>query len=999
MIAETLQKILDKGDLNACRKFFRGMPESRRRELHPTAAAQFKKLKRNEIVQVAPNTYQRNDLLPAAQLAYFATGTLSEIKQMGTWRHPDGNDVFEILIERKPNWVESFVAMLLESRFAFREWTLIRRLIAEKLVKKPDVPTYYLGMISCLGNRFSETPMIDQLLAEPDLLTDDIWRLFEIEGGGDISLANLDRFGYGRSFAKTFIELMNQGMLPRKRLLTSSLEALERGFNHYRAKWFFTFFDMLEPTDKELKAERTRFLGLLLAPAPNVVTWAFEKVRSLARSYSPEELAPAIEPLLQSKSKGLALEATQLLNEIATQSPKQAHDVSRIAATALRHEKADVQNAALNLIEQFGKDDAETGLLVHRFSSGLAASVRKRATELFGTGNAESLSAAKGQRLAAGKVVKGNAIVLSKELKRLFSIDDLESNLASGLLEIPSVKFDGTDIPRLRFVKPLTPIKDIEELIDVAARVIEDGSLIDDVERCIDAMARLSAAKPDNFNSLIAPIMKRTTKLILKGAMPFCGADPANDILGLLVAFCDGEVIRPKIVKRKQPHGSDTEVKLTFRDEEQTGWDINLSKPVGFLSRRCQAIAELIATGKSRQLLSIPTHEHGWIDPRELAHRANSYSTETPDEQDLILAMLRLAPEHRADALKTLKAGKQEWHSAVRYALGDTKVTIGKSAPLWIAAARARAPWLTDDRLKKSFPNLGPDAAEAAQSSLVFTQKRYEQFAFTRTSSTVSPPCPKKLAEDIPTVLLHSSRELNNFDYHFEAGDFAGRTNGAIRWTSTLWPIARDSFCASAAVACFDNIDWSEAMWQNRTMLEPLLDSGSPLRPLATQFLAGMLSAKEPGEAGLATDIAIQAISDGRLGTDNLTAACTNLLPPTGLIKPGRWQKTMTDVANASVVHAAVIQQSLQNTLTATKDNWPKDVGKLLELLLELTAGHSLPLTSEFQSTLQSGNASGKQKKLATQLLSAAKEADSSAVKSVLSTAIADRTTVAAKLI
>lgn len=102
---------------------------------------------------------------------------------------------------------------------------------------------------------------------------------------------------------------------------------------------------------------------------------------------------------------------------------------------------------------------------------------------------------------------------------------------------------------------------------------------------------------------------------------------------------------------------------------------------------------------------------------------------------------------------------------------------------------------------------------------------------------------------------------------------------------------------------------------------------------------------------------------------------------------------------SASVVHAAVIQQSLQQTLTATKENWPKDVGKLLELLLELTAGHSLPLTSEFQSTLQSGNASGKQKKLATQLLNTAKEADSSAVKSVLSTAIEDRTAVAEKLI
>ena len=183
MSAEKLQKILDKGDLNACRKFFRGMPESQRRELHPIAAAQFKQLKRNEFVQVEPNSYQRNELLPATQLAYFATGTLSEIKQMGVWRHPDEDDVFEILFERKPDWIEDFVAMLLDSQSFFREWTLIRRLIAAKLATKPDVPNYYLGMIGCLGYRFSKTLMINQLLAEPDLLSDDIWKLFEIEGG------------------------------------------------------------------------------------------------------------------------------------------------------------------------------------------------------------------------------------------------------------------------------------------------------------------------------------------------------------------------------------------------------------------------------------------------------------------------------------------------------------------------------------------------------------------------------------------------------------------------------------------------------------------------------------------------------------------------------------------------------------------------------------------------------------------------------------------------
>ena len=126
-------------------------------------------------------------------------------------------------------------------------------------------------------------------------------------------------------------------------------------------------------------------------------------------------------------------------------------------------------------------------------------------------------------------------------------------------------------------------------------------------------------------------------------------------------------------------------------------------------------------------------------------------------------------------------------------------------------------------------------------------------------------------------------------------GGFAGRTNGAVRWTATIWPLGRESYFTSSADRCFANIDWWEAQWQNRTMMEPLLDSGTPLRYAGSLFLAGMLAAKEPGESGLATDIAIRAIEDGRVGSDNLGEALTLLLP-SGVIKPGRWQKTLAEV-------------------------------------------------------------------------------------------------------
>ena len=66
---------------------------------------------------------------------------------------------------------------------------------------------------------------------------------------------------------------------------------------------------------------------------------------------------------------------------------------------------------------------------------------------------------------------------------------------------------------------------------------------------------------------------------------------------------------------------------------------------------------------------------------------------------DQILALLRLAPDHRAEALEAARNIAGEWGAALRYALGGSE-PIGKTAALWIAAARARAPFEDDPKVR-----------------------------------------------------------------------------------------------------------------------------------------------------------------------------------------------------------------------------------------------------------------------------------------------------------
>ena len=131
------------------------------------------------------------------------------------------------------------------------------------------------------------------------------------------------------------------------------------------------------------------------------------------------------------------------------------------------------------------------------------------------------------------------------------------------------------------------------------------------------------------------------------------------------------------------------------------------------------------------------------------------------------------------------------------------------------------------------------------------------------------------------------------------------------------------------------------------------------------------LAAKEPGEHGLAVDIAIQAISDGRLGTDNLGRMLTTALT-SGHFNLPRLAKRLHDVADASDLNAYVVMHAAETAIPHTDaKQLPRGIGDLFELLAEigtrLERGIERP---ECRSFLESVTGSNKPAKTARQLLS-----------------------------
>lgn len=633
MTEQKLTQLLEKGDDQRCIAFFQNMNEKQRRALAPYCQKWFKEVSKEWLIQVRPNTFKRNPLVPAAEIAMFATATLSELRKQPFHTRPDDDHICQLLMDRQPKWVSQWVPTLLDEPNYWQRWTLIRRLISAGLAEKPEHPNYYLAMISGLGGRRSrhnkEVSIEQSLREDPGLLEDEVWRLFEYDGGGENSLANWDRFTRSQTWNEALVSLAKKGHLPRRRLLDCALEALERDFNHYRAKWFATFYDSLQPSPEEQLEHADRYLGLLDVSAPNIVSWAFTRVQAANKEgvYATDKLVAGLQLVLEARSKGIVKKTLKLLERVAKQDPESSHKIAQVAVTAVGHEQSDVQAAALDLIDKcVGPGDEQLASLLTDYLDVVAPSLRQRLTKWCCAGRDASQSATP-QDAARADTASDSAAPLNladcdPAMRQLLGIDALVDNVQQQRFEIPAASFDGTDIPRLDPQQRLTPIDNLDDLIDICARVVEDGSRVDDAELAMDALARLCGQKPEDFEKRVAPLLKRVRQQLRRHAAPFIGFGPSYDLCGLIYAWLTGTVIRGK-----QPSRGSCSFSFEFEGKKHAWHTRSHQKAIGHLSRRSLALAETLATREPTVLLSAPTHSGGWIDPRVLVERVNQWST------------------------------------------------------------------------------------------------------------------------------------------------------------------------------------------------------------------------------------------------------------------------------------------------------------------------------------------------------------------------------------
>lgn len=988
-------KLLERGAASKCMAALQGVSDADRKRLAGAAAKALRQATQIEANLDHATKQLRRRQADAAKLAALATCSLSEIKGLA-WRiFPVDDQAIEALRDRDPDWRMSFAEYLLEGEPI--SWNSTRNMLKAGLISKPTHDNYVLGMTHLfagvggigsdparLGTRHDNWHVLAHLEAEPDLI-DDVWRLFELEGSGEYSLAAHDKFSHGpcTRWDQSLLELSRRGTLSRDRLLQESLAALDRGFAQFRAGWFSAFHELLEPTVKERQSLTDSYLKLLASPIPPTVSFTLNALELIDQSapIASKPFLDALQPVMFSRAKGTVKSALKLLETIGKRDPSQAARVASISATGLTHEASDVQAAALKLVSIYG-DPTQSDLVsaVTIASGTVAASVRTKLTAWLentkssaadarpATTNAVSRPStrSKGDKNASqsplasplDKVILKRIKDLPERWRVLAGLDGALTAIGTANWDGSPLDFDGTEIPHLDDARKISPIQTLDELIDLAATTIENPDDVDQIERLYDGISRLGAERPADFGKRTGPLLKRVRSLIQRaGVAPFSGSAPSVDLLGVALGWLTGEHDPSQSVTLV----AEKSVRLQMGKASQTFPIPNRHSVIHSMALRARQLRDRVTQGISSGTLCTPTHAGGWIDPLELVARVQDQQILTQaTDFEKVLALLRLAPDRRDQALAALPKSNNEFVSALRYALGAQRISIGSTPWLWVAAARSRSPFTNDPLVEQQHPDLGPDAGSAAQWSQKVKRSQYQQHHYSTLEIDVTPAVPKEIEPRSLTVLLWKYRIDNTKEEPLTAA-----TIGTL---FQVWPAAQEAACAVGVLDLADNLDWSEARWNNRLYLQPLLDPDLPLKPLALKLLTLGLAAKAPGEYGLACDVVIAAIDDGRLTGALLGQALADLLP-TGLIKAARWAKTLESVSRVSELHHEVIRIAIARSLRGDPDQMPKDLHAYVDLLKELVLESQTAVDEQARQFLEQIAGSGKLAQAAKSIL------------------------------
>jgi hypothetical protein len=559
-----------------------------------------------------------------APLAFLGTATARTVTTW-SWAASEAAQfdvVGDVLAARGKAYLDTLLRAL--EREDVQLWRLVRAAVRAGIVERPEAEGWIRGMIGGVGEwgRSNIESVYHGLVSDSELLDDEVWRIFEVDCGSELHWAVSYDYKRGDSFSPSFergdnvwtyalTRLAAEGRLDRQRLLDASLDALLRDFRGTTIGWYVHFHEALEPTAEEREARLDRYLLLVASPTAAIVKLGLNGLKAIADAVPPAELARAATAPLTQRQKNLAITTLSLLERAASRHEDGRPALLEAAAHGLAHERADVQERALKLIEKYKDEPDSTAparAVLLRLVDAVTPTLRARVEALTGFGPEADAEPPPRVEPRPAAPPRRERLTLAKALK----------------------------------TRPaLEPVESVAELIELAAALLEAQESGDDVERFLDGVSRLCGERPPE--RLTAGLLKRAEEVTLS----YYGLGGWNLI---------GVVVRAWVAGWPPQ-------KRSYR-----------GSAIAFLLDRVNEIAARVARQQPRALLAFPTHSGGWLDPDVLAEREQGFGRlrNRPDPADRAQAHLRattLSPPRlvpRIEWRKRWEFGESEPRLALR---------------------------------------------------------------------------------------------------------------------------------------------------------------------------------------------------------------------------------------------------------------------------------------------------------------------------------------------
>jgi hypothetical protein len=869
--ADRLRQAIDEADRAGLAGLLAPLDEAARAGLAPIARSAFAESRRRRDGPMYGHLSDAGDLADAQRwlermicsaLAWLGTGDITEFPPQGTHSYPqwcerfdfqrafDASELHRILLDRRPSWLPDLAAQYVTGY----HWDSAWRLVIEGALPRPADESYLRGLADH-GAWWPEPGLADMVLRDPALLHVDLPALLELPDGLSRIVSRDMQAGTGTG-RRTWLPVLNENFPPghpiREQILDRLLDLLSGDLGGQEAARLHQFLGALTPTPDELRVRRRALFALAAQRIPGVVSYAIRVLARLSRAnlIPPAELVEAVEPALLAPAKATATTALAIVTVAVRRDPRLRQRALTSFVMAVTHPHPEVQVAA---IEAAAPHLAACPDIAAQFA-----------------GLLPELSASAAQRLRAelpqhpADERAAPAVDLDDLIRRAAKLP-AEVSRAVGLDEAVAAVCRGSE-PAAVPVRPaaaancarIAPVSGVDELIEVLLRLADGQGGVVDIERALDGLATIGPRWPQDFGRRAGPLVARVNRRFARDA-PDWGEQPSGDICLLVASW-----IQP---------------------ERGTGPAHLATTPYTWLTERIREVALGLGDPAAGPLLALPTDQHGWLDPAVLVRRAGAAGGAVSRPVDTAVALARLTPSGRAEALSSARGLPGPLGRAIRAALGGgddlsglPDIVVGVIG--WLrGAAHEGPPYL--------FGAVERDEAPRRSSSELAIEVNKQQ--------------PRVVEVDGVRTMdwshLPAYQEMRAA-YRYERGK-----TYAPDWAATLWP---------------SDHRW---LWREDVTAVPVLRLLlNPDEPVPTEALVATIRLAgrgKPAERTLAADVIIHAIGDARVTSAELARALRAICGDAAVISSARLVMLLRETASGSALHTAVVRAALAAALPA----------------------------------------------------------------------------------